>query len=211
VPVVCRYKAKRSRQRVYTRSDAARIVCYALEQQIASKNIVPDEAVESVSLKRIGGRTTVRSGFFGSTGVFDRDLQQIIADVETRCGAKGKPSRASASAAAAANVQLENEEDILSGAGAVAAMQSAQQDIDQNQILWQSILEWTLIIIGLLSTINTLAKFIPGPLRLVAAPLPLVIRRAAGFQGAIIARKAANDRLWAQLARQIELLSKKAA
>lgn len=207
MPVICRYRPKRGRQRVYTREDAARVVCYALEAVVTGKNITQDPQLDGDNINRQGGRTVVSNTFGGRVAFFDRDLQDILARVEARCGAKSsKPNELASEAAAEARRDIEETgEDALVN-GAIGSLEAAQADLDANNVLWQSILEWTLIIIGVLTAINQITRFIPGPLRLITSPLPLVIRRAVGFQGAIIARKAANDASWARLQRALTLL-----
>jgi hypothetical protein len=62
-----------------------------------------------------------------------------------------------------------------------------------------------------MALVISIARFIPvPPIRLAATGLQFTVKRLAGFQGAIIARKAANDSAFAQIQRTLEILRKAA-
>lgn len=184
------------------------MVCYALRQVGGITDVIEDPSLDRENLNVKGGRRVTSQNFFGPTAFFDRDLQEILTMVEARCGAKSsKPSEFADAAAAARATQAEMEGAEHLAVGTIGLLEASQASIDQDNVTWGTILEWLTVLIGLLTAIQAIVRFVPFvPLRLAAAPLPLVIRRAAGFQGAIIARRAANDRLWNSLGRQIALL-----
>lgn len=188
------------------------MVCYALANIEIGRNIT-EGTEDSLNVNRQAGRTIVSTRNFraASPQIFDRDLDDILRRVKARCGAfSTNPREFQAELAAEKARQSQAEagadiDEVTLTAGSIGALEQAQKEIDANQVTLQAVLEWLLIIIGLLTAIRTVGQIFP-PLRLVTAPLPLIIRRAVGFQGAIIARKAANDAAWGAITRQLQIL-----
>jgi len=208
VPVLCRYRPNRSSKRTYTRDDAARVVCYALDAISKSKNITEDVDRDGVNLNRQGGRTVGSVNLRGPVQFFDRDLQDILQRVELKCGAKSSKPKdfADAAAAEAQRITAELSVDAIA-AGALGSLQEAQAQIDEDNRVFTNILEWLSTFVVFLTILSTALRLVPVPaVRLAAVGLPAAIKRIAGFQGAIIARKAANDRTWIMIERAKQLL-----
>lgn len=152
------------------------------------------------------GVTTVQAQS-GRVLTFNRDLDQIIARVQQRCGDRGLTGRA---AQAAAAVALEIGEPVKLE-DAIGTMEEAQKALQDDNVLWVSVLEWLAVLVTFLSGVAAALRFVPiPPLRLVASGANFMLKRVAGFQGAIIARRAANDVRWFQLANTVARLKKAA-
>lgn len=204
----CYQKPNRSSARVYSREDAARIVCRVLLA-------VEGEAPQAVGSGFSVARGQVALAFKGVSATFDRDLADILERVEKRCGRKQqfrRPGLEEAIAAEAkAGQEAETPEAVSPELGAEGALEVAKKELDQSRIVWINLLEFFAALIGVLTAVAAVARFIPvPPVRLAAVGLSFAIRRIAAFQGTIIARAAANDAAFANVQRALEILRRAA-
>lgn len=196
MPQKCYYKPNRSHARLYSREDAARIVCRVLEQATAG----PEGLDRRITSFPRGKNLTARVNF-------DMDLQDILDRIDRKCGAKtGFTTQQAASAVAVAA----SAQDILR-TEAIATLELGTSELRRDQVLWISLLEFFAALLTFLTIITSVLRFVPlPPVRLAAQGAGFIIKRIAGFQTAIIARRAANDTSWIQMQRVLDMLKKAA-
>lgn len=188
MPTVTRYKPNRSHPRPFKRSDAVRVVCRVLNGPAEGRIGLP--STEDTSAE--GVRFPVSSAFN-----FERDLQAIAAQVRARC-MPGDARRPDAQAELSANAAIET-------------LELAEREAEANSGLLANLLDILAAILTFLSLIAAGLRFVPIPaVRLVALGIPRLLSRVQGFQGTVLARKAANDTAWTIYQRTIEALKKAA-
>jgi hypothetical protein len=194
----CFYKPNRSHRREFSKEDCARIICRVL----ADLENQPRTA-------KTGFGASPAAGIGGPRQFFDQDLKDILARVERRCGrssSKKDPALEQALAAEAADL-----DSAQITAFTISQLEFAQTQIESNNVLWSSVLEWTGALVTFLTLVATALKFVPIPaVRLVSQGANFILKRVAGFQGSIIARRAANDSTFAVIERNIQLFKKAA-
>lgn len=167
MPTVCRYRPNRSAPRLFTRNDAARVLCYAYAHDSSTSQDVTGPAL----------------GIQVAKTTFTQFAQQVVGIAEVRCGDRIE-KRFDVDQAQIAEI-AKNEDATLSG---------LLGDYAANIALFQQLLEWFGALITFLTVLIGIARIVPFPqIRLVATGAGRILTRVTAFQGAIIARKAAND------------------
>lgn len=169
MPQKCFFKPIRSHRRPYTASDAARVMCYAIEART-------DLTVGA------GGGSRQKANL-----TFEQAAAEIVALAKARCGPEGSSKF---------EIQAEVARQALADEAGTefSALEAVYGDLVKNSALFLQLLEWFGALLTFLTILLTVARFVPVPqVRLIAAGAQRVLTRVAFFQGAIIARKAAND------------------
>lgn len=195
VPVLCRYRPNRSHARVFTKSDAARVVCAVITAKNRGARIASGAVIG-------GGRTP--PNLFGTVCATDRDLQDVLRLVELKCGREGGSRQA--------GEELQQAAIDSFSVDAISALEANNAQLFANSTEWVQVLEWLSTLIVFLSAAISVMRFVPIPaVRALAVGAGFVLRRVEGFQTAIIRRKATNDATWAGTERIIAILKAKAA
>lgn len=99
-----------------------------------------------------------------------------------------------------------NEAAAVAEAETDVGLEALEQQFGLNNALLQQLLEWFGALLTFLTILISIARVIPVPqIKLVAAGAARIVSRIAVFQGAIVARKAANDAAMVVLRRGIQI------
>lgn len=177
VTIVCRYRPNRTVPRRFTKADAVRVVCAVISgdpdplDPATHRELLAEAGIPSAEIDE-------RASDLAVTGsARERNLDAIVNEVRARCVPRIERARSK-------NVETE----------ALQALEAAERQLADAQGTWGQLVDVIGSIVAFLALVLGILRFSPVPqLRVVSVAATRLYSRVLGFQGTIIARKAAND------------------